>query len=77
MTAEQKKECYRNKAIAIAEKYGVIEWKVHKNIMTWLVSYRAYLSNPRYTVKHIYNLDTNQYTTEVLKRYNSKGEINR
>lgn len=77
MNTEQRKTFYENKAIAIAEKYGIVEWKVEKNIMTWLVSHRAYLNNPRYTVKHIYNLDTCEYTTQVLKRYNVKGEINR
>lgn len=68
---------YEQRAIQWCERYGVVEYKLNKNILTYNVSYPAYLNNPHYTIKHIVNLDTMQETTQQLKRYDPKGAYNR
>lgn len=68
---------YESRALSYAERYGIIEYKVIKNIMRFNVSYPAYLGNPRYTVQHEINLDTGKETTKRLKRFDSKGLYNR
>ena len=45
---------YESRALSYAERYGIIEYKVIKNIMRFNVSYPAYLGNPRYTVQFRY-----------------------
>lgn len=68
---------YDDLALAYAEKYGIVEYDVRKNIMVYNVSYPAYLNVPRYTVQHRINLDTGQDTPVYLKRYDKRGEYNR
>ena len=68
---------YEEIALRYAERYGIIEYKVIKNIMRFNVSYPAYLGNPRYTIQHEINLDTGAEKTKQLKRFDSKGLHNR
>lgn len=68
---------YSELAHLFAEKYGVVQYKVQKNLMIYYVSYPAYLSNSRYTVKYIVNLDTYQTESQVMKKYMKCGEYNR
>lgn len=68
---------YGDKALAWAEKFGIVEYRVVKNTMIYNVSYPAYLCVPRYTIQHRVNLDTMQEVTVYLKRYDKKGEVNR
>ena len=68
---------YEQKAIQWCERYGIVEYKLNKNLLVYNVSYPAYLGNPHYTIKHTVNLDTMQETTQQLKRYDHKGVYNR
>lgn len=68
---------YEQRALQWCERYGITEYKLNKNLLTYNVSYPAYLSNPHYTIKHTVNLDTMQETTQQLKRYDPKGIYNR
>lgn len=68
---------YEQRALQWCEQYGVVEYKLNKNVLEYNISYPAYLGNPHYTVKHIVNLDTMQETTKQLKRYDQKGVYNR
>lgn len=68
---------YELVAQQFAEKYGILEYKVKGNLMVYNVSYPAYLSNPRYTIQHTVNLDTGREETKQLKRFDSKGLVNR
>lgn len=60
-----------------AERYGIVEYRVKGNTMIYNVSYPAYLSNPRYTIQHTVNLDSEVEQTKQLKRFDSKGLVNR
>lgn len=68
---------YNDRALRWAERYGILNYKVNKNLMIYYVSYPAYLRNPRYTIKHTVNLDTMRETTEPCKRFVSEGLANR
>lgn len=68
---------YEQRAIQWCERYGIVEYKLKKNLLIYNVSYPAYLGNSHYTIKHIVNLDTMQETTQQLKRYDPKGAYNR
>lgn len=68
---------YELVARQFAEKYGIIDYRVKGNFMIYNVSYPAYLSNPRYTIQHTVNLQTGKESTRQLKRYDSKGVVNR
>lgn len=68
---------YEMIALHFAEQYGIINYKVKGNQMIYNVSYPAYLSNPRYTIQHIVNLDTLKEQTKRLKRFDSNGLVNR
>lgn len=65
-------------ATEYAEQHGIVEYRRKGWIMTYNVSYPAYLGNPRYTVQHKVNLMSGkEIETKVLKRYDPKGELNR
>lgn len=68
---------YEQRALQWCEQYGVVEYKLNKNVLEYNVSYPAYLGNPHYSIKHIVNLDTMQETAKQLKRYDPKGVYNR
>lgn len=68
---------YEQRAIQWCERYGIVEYKLNKNLLVYNVSYPAYLGNPHYTIKHTINLDTMHETTQQLKRYDPKGVYNR
>lgn len=68
---------YEQRAVQWCERYGIVEYKLNKNLLVYNVSYPAYLGNPHYTIKHTVNLDTMQETTQQLKRYDPKGVYNR
>ena len=68
---------YESVALHYAEQYGIINYKVKGSQMIYNVSYPAYLSNPRYTIQHIVNLDTLKEQTKRLKRFDSNGLVNR
>lgn len=68
---------YEQRAIQWCERYGIVEYKLNKNLLVYNVSYPAYLGNPHYTIKHNVDLDTMQETTQQLKRYDPKGVYNR
>lgn len=68
---------YEDKALLYCEKYGIIEYRVKKNLLIYNVSYPAYLCNPHYTIQHTINLDTMQHTSKQLARYDAKGVYNR
>lgn len=68
---------YEQRAIQWCERYGIVEYKLNKNLLVYNVSYPAYLGSPHYTIKHTVNLDTMQETTQQLKRYDPKGVYNR
>ena len=65
---------YEYQARFWAETYGIINYKVKGNKMIYNKSYRAYLSNPAYTVQHTVNLDTmKEEPTRILKRVVKDG----
>lgn len=64
-------------ATQYAERYGIVEYRVSGNEMIYNVSYPEYLNNPRYTIQHRVNLDTLRVQTKQLKRFDSKGLVNR
>lgn len=67
-----------NNALRIAERFGVLDYKVKGNFMIYNVSYPAYLSNPRYTVQHKFDLRTcKEVETKTLKRFDPQGYNNR
>lgn len=68
---------YEEKATIIAGQMGIVSYRVNGKNLIWNVSYPAYLSNKRYTVQHIINMDTMQEETQTLQRYDVKGEVNR
>lgn len=68
---------YASRALSWAEHYGILHYKVNKNLMIYYVSYPAYLKNPRYTIKHTVNLDNMLDSTEPCKRFVSEGLANR
>ena len=55
---------YEQRALQWCEHYGVVEYKLNKNVLEYNVSYPV-------------NLDTMQETTKQLKRYDPKGVYNR
>jgi hypothetical protein len=68
---------YENKAIIYAEKYGIIEYTVNGNKMTYYANYPAYLSESRRTYKIVVNLDTMKEESRTqLKRWNRNGNYN-
>ena len=67
---------YTIKAIQYAEKYGIAEYKVDGNIMTYYANYPSYLSEERKTYKVVINLDTGKETRKKLKRWNKNGNYN-
>jgi hypothetical protein len=74
----KKTEQLSNSALATryCEEHGIINYKVEGDVLTYNVSFPAYLNNPHYTVKHEINLKTGKETTTKLKRYNKNGEDN-
>lgn len=72
-----KQSLYQQKAIAYAETYGIIKYRVSENKIIYNVSYPAYLSNPRYTIQHIVNLDTGEHSSRQLGRFDKDGLYNR
>ena len=58
-------------------KYGIVDYKVVGSKMIYVVSYPAYLNNPRYSVKHTVDLISGSVQSEKLKRYSRKGAYNR
>lgn len=68
---------YELKARQFAEKHGIIEYTIKGNEMKYNVSFPKYLNNPHYTIQHIVNLDTGKEQTKQLKRFDSKGLVNR
>lgn len=72
------RECiYSQRALQYSEKYGIIEYRIKGNLMIYNVSYPAYLGNPHYTIQHTVNLDSGVEQTKQLKRFDSKGLVNR
>ena len=72
-----KQSNYTAKALLYAEKYGIIEYTTTSSTMTYYISYPAYLSNKRYTIKAMVDLNTMQEAREQLKKYNKIGIYNR
>ena len=70
------KEEYVMLATIYVENYGILNYSVRGNKLVYNVSYPAYLSNPRYTIQHIVNLDTMQEQTKRLQRFDTKGLAN-
>ena len=68
---------YESIARQFAEKHGIIEYTIKGNEMKYNVSFPKYLNNPHYTIQHIVNLDTGKEQTKQLKRFDSKGLVNR
>ena len=68
---------YEQKAIAYCEQYGIVEYKITKNLLIYNLSYTACLNNPHYTIQHVINLDDIRHTSKRLKRYDPKGCYNR
>lgn len=64
---------YDSIALQYAERYGIITYKVKGNLMIFYKSYRAYLNNKAYSVKHTINLTTGVETTKVLKKLVREG----
>lgn len=74
---QSKMEDYERRALQVAERFGIVQYRVRDNLMIWNVSYPAYLQSKRYTVQHQMDLDTMRETTKRLARYDRKGEMNR
>lgn len=71
------KKDYKNLAIVYCEKYGIINYKLNKNLLIYNVSYHAYLGSPHYTIQHTINLDDMSHSSKQLKRYDANGIYNR
>ena len=68
---------YEQRAIAWAENYGIVEYKVKGRYMVYNKSYNAYLNEPRYTIQHTVDLNTmTELPTKRLKRFDPKGRYN-
>ena len=65
------------KALAYAERYGILKYKVNDNKMVFNVSYPAYIGNPAYTIQHVIDLDKDTETTRQLKRFDKSALVNR
>lgn len=63
-------------ALRWAENYGIINYKVEGNKMVYYKTYRKYLMNPAYSMKHTINLDTGHELVEHCKRVVSSGYDN-
>lgn len=72
-----KTDLYNALAREYAEKYGIVNYKVIGNTLIYNVSYPAYLGNPHYTVQYQVNLDNGVSISKQLKRFDSKGLVNR
>jgi len=59
---------YSAKALAFAERYGIVDYKVQGKTMVYYKQYTEYLNNPRYTIKHTVYLDSGREVTKQLKR---------
>jgi len=67
---------YKDIALRYAEQYGIVDYQVKGNLMTYLKSYPAAGYEPHRTYKHTVNLDTGKSTVVQLKRFNKKGFFN-
>lgn len=68
---------YEQKALAFAEKFGIIKYRVDGYKMIYNVSYSDYLGNPRYTMQHVVDLRNMEEGVRQLRRYYRSGEVNR
>lgn len=59
---------YSARALAFAERYGIVDYKVQGKTMVYYKQYPEYLNNPRYTIKHTVYLDSGREVTKQLKR---------
>lgn len=64
------------RAIEYAEKYGILDFKVKGNRMTYYANYPAYLKEPDRTYKVTVRLDTMKEERQLLNKYYPKGNAN-
>lgn len=75
--ATKKQMMYNELALRYAEEHGIMVYRVEKNLMIYNQSYRAYLSNPRYTIQKTVNLDIGKEVgSRKLARFDKKGYLN-
>ena len=67
---------YSELALAYAEQYGIITYKVVGHNMIYNKTYRAYLNQPAYTIQHTVDLRTGMSTTKKLGRVMRDGYDN-
>lgn len=68
---------YADVATVYAERYGIVQYHVKGNTMTFYKSYPAYLGNKAYSIKHFINLDTGIETTQRMNKVFKEGFYNR
>lgn len=72
-------EYYEAKALAHAERYGILEYRVKKNIMIYNQNYKntEYINgkwrDTPCTYQRIVNLDTGEISTKKLQRLQKDG----
>lgn len=59
---------YEQRAIQWCERYGIVEYKLNKNLLVYNVSYPAYLGNPHYTIKTYCELRYNAGNNSTVKK---------
>ena len=64
------------RAIEYAERYGILDFKVKGNRMTYYANYPRYLSEPNRTYKVTVRLDTMKEERQLLNKYYEKGNAN-
>lgn len=67
---------YEAQAALYAEEYGILDYTVKGNIMTYYANYPAYLSELRRTYKVEVNLNTLGESRTLLSRWSKKGNAN-
>ena len=73
-----KDKLYKHRAIAWAEEYGIVEYRIKDKYMIYNVSYPAMACEPRRTYQFKVDLDTGKTVeSKQLKRYDPKGVYNR
>lgn len=65
---------YEQKAILFCEKYGIIKYRVNKNMLVFYKNHPVdCMYTKYYTVRHVVNLDTMNESTTILKKLNKEG----
>lgn len=73
-----KTEMYKEAALAWAEKYGIVNYRISGKYMIYNVSYPASAYEPRRTYQFKVDLNIGKTVeSKQLKRYDPKGVYNR